>query len=410
MGKIFCLFLIFAALLTGCGQSGQGDADVIKQLKISLDGELITLSQPSLLKNDIVYITLEDMAGLPGIKIDYDKSTGKITATRNEASLTMQIDQPLKPGDINGPTPFLNQGRVYLPFRDTLHNLNYNSQQETAADGTIVITLEKLGYDVADLYHRFDDNELKAAEAALAKGITIADPQNDWAPISEGVQPDGRMDNGNPYPISFTDVKSVTLGADSQYFYVKVDLYGIIPADVTYWENKDQKKTDFIHGFGCNVVLDRFFNRNTGKEDTGMMQLGLSYIEGNIWGFMTNPVFYTPPVVGLSSYATPSGIKDERNEELYSTTSGQGLVAGGAGTNYVIGAFPLSTFGLQPGDVVELEVSMETGSLLFHHECVDVILDSGYKAGDTIRYKLGSDTYENLGPPQNMIKLTPAAS
>jgi hypothetical protein len=294
-------------------------------------------------------------------------------------------------------------------LRDTVQGLGYDSKEEKSPDGTVHITLVKLGYDVEDLWHRFSTDELKAAETALAVGVTITDTEADWAPISEGVQPDGRMDNGKPYPIAFTDVKSATFGADSQYLYLKVELYGEIPQDVVYWDNKDKNKQDFVHSFGCNLGLSNFYNRNTGKADTGLMQLGLSYIEGNIWTNPGNPTFYSPPVVAISNFATLSGSKDERNEDIYTVANGKGLVGGGAGTNYVIGAFPLSNFGLQLGDVIEFDLSMETGSLLFHHECVDVILDAGYKAGETIRYQLGANTYENLGPAKGLLPLTKGA-
>jgi hypothetical protein len=229
--------------------------------------------------------------------------------------------------------------------------------------------------------------------------VTIDDPQGDWAPISEGIQPDGRMDNDNPYPLGFTDVKSVTFGADANYLYLKVELYEVIPNDVVYWDNTEFQKQDFISGMGCNLALLRFFNRNIGKEDTGLMQLGLSYIVGNIHTYLANPEFYQPPVVAISNFATPSGNKDEYNEDTYLTANSKGRVGGGAGLNFLIAAFPLNEYGLKLGDTIEFDLAMEVGSLLFHHECVDVILDCGLKAGETIRYQLGANTYENLGPP-----------
>jgi hypothetical protein len=406
MGKIFCILLILVTLLTGCGQSSQNSAAENKQIKIDLEGKQVTLTQPALVKNDTVYIALEDMAGLPGIKIDYDKTTGQITATRNASTMDMKIDQPLKAGDTKGPAPFMNKGVVYLPLRDTLHGLDYNSQEQKSNDGTITIILEKLGLDTDSLWKHFSAEELKVAEAALAAGVTITDPQHDWAPINEGTQPDGRSDNGHPYPLDFTDVKTATFGADSQYLYLKVEFYGVIPKDVVHWHNELLNKDDIIFSFSCNLGLGNFQNRNTGKPDGGLMQLGLGYIEGNIWNYLKDPVFYSTPVVAISNFATNTGTKDEHNEDIYAVSNGKGLVSGGAGTNYLIGAFPLSNFGLQLGDFIEFNLSVETGSLLFHHESIDIILDSGFKEGETIRYKLGDNTYENLGPPKNMPPLT----
>jgi len=399
MKQVLCLFFILVVLFAGCSQSNQNEVTETTHIKIILGGEEVILTKPALLKNDNVYISLEDMDSLPGIKITYNESTGEITAMRNTANLTMQLGQPLKPGDNNGPSPFLNQGVVYLPLRDAIQYLEYNSQQETSPDETIVITLIKLGFDISDLWHPFSTSELSAAEAALAAGVTILDPQGDWASVSEGIQPDGRTDNTHPYPLDFTDVKSVTFGADSQYLYLKVELYDVIPNDVVYWDNTELQKQDFISGMGCNLALMHFFNRNIGRDDTGLIQLGLSYIEGNIWTFLENPVFYTPPVVAISNFATPSGNKDNHNEDIYLVSNSEGRVGGGAGTNYFMAAFPLSNFGLQLGDTIEFNLALEVGSLLFHHECVDVILDCGFKTGETIRYQLGANTYENLGPP-----------
>jgi hypothetical protein len=407
MWKIPGLFFIFIMLVTGCGQTGQSNLLQQNQVSIILKAEQIALSQPALVQKETVYVSSDDLANLPGLKVSYDQNTGEITATGKDVTFPMKVGQPFKEGDKNGPKPFLEKGVLYLPLCDTVSRLGYKATEEKSQNGTFAVTLEKLWQDAYDAWKPFSAKELKAAEAALAAGVTITDPANDWAPISEGTQPDGRMDNGNPYPISFTDVKSMTFGADSQYLYLKVELYDIIPTKVVYWQNTEFNKEDFIHSFSCNFGLSHFLNRNTGKADGGLMQLGVSYVEGDPRDNLVNPKFLNPPVVAISNFATVTGNKDKNNEDTYNVSNGDGRTGGGAGKNYVIGAFPLSNFGLQFGDVIEFDFSMETGSKLFHHECVDVILDCGYKAGETIRYKLGANTYESLGPPANMLPLTP---
>jgi len=399
MKKILFFLLILVILFTGCDQTEQTTVASSAQVILKVNDEEVLLIQPAIIKNDVVYISLEDFGYLPGIEFTYKTSTGEITVTRHGTQLVMHIDEPLKPDDVNGPTPFLYQNKAYLPLCDAISYLEYHPIQDTLPDGTIVITLEKQGHDAEDMWRPFSATELMAAAAALEAGVTINDPESDWAPISEGVQPDGRMDNDNPYPLPFTDVKSVTFGADHQYLYLKVEFYDVIPEDVVYWDNEELNEQDFITGMGCNLALTHFFNRNIGKDDEGLMQLGLSYIVGNIHTFLENPEFYIPPAVGISNFATPSGTKDQYNEDVYLVSNSNGRVGGGAGTSYLLAAFPLIEYGLQPGDVIEFNLSVEVGSLLFHHECVDVILDCGLKAGETIRYQLGSDTYENLGPP-----------
>jgi hypothetical protein len=413
MKKSFLLLIFSIMLLSGCNQSDNSkETPVINssQVKIVLKGEEITLSQPLLIRKDVVYITISDLASLPGITTEYTQTDGKVIAARGEASFTLTIGQPLKEGDKNGPRPFLQQDMVYIPFCDTINRLNYKAETETSPDGTLIITLEKLGFDFVDYLDmltadKFSDVELRAAETALAQGVTITDPENDWAPISEGIQEDGRMDNDKPYPISFTDIKSVTFGADSQYFYLKFEFYGVIPDDMLVYENTDLGKTDFISGIGASLGLRRFYNRNTGKDDEGGMQISISYVQGDNQRYSDTPNLLVPPVVSIENQATLSGRKYENGDDIYAVSDSNGQGAGGAGTNYLMGAFPLSEYGLWLGDIIEGSLGIEVGSKLFHHESIDVVLDCGYKAGATIRYQLGAGTWENLGPSDKLLPL-----
>jgi hypothetical protein len=405
MIRFFYIIPVIIALLAGCYQSGnRGEQDFQPaRVNIILNNESVALTQPPLLRKDAVYVAADDLSSLPGIKIDYNQVTGEISTSRSDTVFSMRIGQPLKEGDKNGPRPFLNQDVVYIPFCDAISRLNYSTRTEKSNDGTLTVILEKMGFDITDIWKPFSVSELKAAEDALAKGITLDDPRGDWAPISEGIQPDGRSDNAYPYPLAFTDVRKIRIGADSKYLYLKVELDDVIPGKLVYYENPQQQKTDYIASMCTNLGLGRFFNRNTGKDDAGLMQLGVSFIEGEQNG-VENPRVFEPPAVATSSFATVTGEK-RNGEDVYAVSEGKGSVAGGPGRNYAVGAFTLSNFGLQIGDVIEFDISMEVGSKLFHHESVDVMLDCGYKAGETIRYRLGSDTYEKLGPPKNMLPL-----
>jgi hypothetical protein len=413
MTKILCLALWIIFTLTACNQSSDAQDGQVGQsarVKIMLNGEMVALAKPPLLLKDVVYVSKDDISSLPGIAIEYNQSTGEITTKRLENTFIMNIGQPLKVGDKNGPVPFLQQEIVYIPFCDTISHLNYNAQTDKSSDGTIIITLEKFGFDVVDYMKmvtgvKFSVDELKAAETALTQGITITDPQNDWALISEGVQGDGRKDNGKPYPIAFTDIKSVTLGADSLYLYLKYEFYAMLPEKLVYHDNPDLGKTDFISGLGGGFFLSQFYNRNTGKNDEGGMSISITWVQNDSQQYTDKPNVFTPPIVNIQNQATLTGSKFENGDDRYKVDNNNGRVAGGAGTSYIIGAFPLKEFGLQFGDTVEGSMGIEVGSKLFHHECCDVALDCGYKAGATIRYKLGTNSYENLGPPDNMIPL-----
>jgi hypothetical protein len=404
--NFFILLLVLPFLLTACASSGQSETSDGTQCKVMLDKDIMTLTQPALVQEGEVYISSTDIATLPSVSINYTAATGEIVITGKDVTLDLKIGEPLKAGDKNGLKPFLNKGILYLPLVDVAMRLSFGVQIDQAPDGMTVITLIKQWTDAQDQWQLFSEEELKTVDEILAKGITINDPQNDWAPINEGIQPDGRKDNGYPYPISFTDVKRVSFGADEQYLYIKIEMYDILPEKVVSWENTEFNKTDYIFGMGCNLGLSRFFNRNIGKDDQGLMQTGIRWIEGGDRENVTNPKFVSPPTIGTSSFATPTGEKDQYNEDISAMASGEGKVAGGAGKNYFLGAFPLKNFGLQLGDVIEFSISVEVGSQLFHHECIDNILNNNYKQGDTIRYKLGEGKYENLGPDKGLLPLT----
>jgi hypothetical protein len=320
----------------------------------------------------------------------------------------MQIGQPLKPGDKNGPKPFLNQGTAYIPLSAGIECLYYKVQTQKDPDGTLVVTLEKEGFDSSDYLKmvtgtKFTEEELKAAETALAQGVTIADPPNDFYQYPPGcVEGDGRPDNTKPYPLAFTDIKSVTFGADSQYFYLRVDFYDVLPAQLPYYQNSDLGMTDFITGIGGGLFLTHFHNRVTDKDDGGSFQISISYVQTDDKEYTDQPNLFTPPVVNLLNNATITDKKYPNGDNIFSISDNNGRAGGGAGKNYLIGAFPYQELGLQPGDVIEGFFGIETNSKIFHHERIDTVLDCGWKMGDTIRYRLGANTYENLGPPSNM--------
>ena len=83
------------------------------------------------------------------------------------------------------------------------------------------------------------------------------------------------------------------------------------------------------------------------------------------------------------------------------------MIGGGSGYDYILGAYPLSLFNLEIGDKVTFSISTETGSAKYHHEAINFLLDQpdvNAKAGATIEYILGSNTYKNLGVAKEMIK------
>ncbi len=242
------------------------------------------------------------------------------------------------------------------------------------------------------------EEELTIALQALANGITIADAQNDYAEVKEGViQGDGRPDNPRPWAMPFTDLKNVTVGADDEYIYVKYQFYAVIPSEL------QRNDTDYITSVCINFDLINYYNHNINQIDgSGLMQTGITYAVGNKEDAKVNdqtPV-YNPPVVGTSTFgAANSEVKDENGEDTYGISSGEGKVYGGAGFDYVIAAFPFSNLGLQKNQEIIFSVSAESGSKVYHHQSIDPLLDFGsYKSGKRITWVIGSNTYTSEIP------------
>lgn len=243
--------------------------------------------------------------------------------------------------------------------------------------------------------HAFTSSELTAAENALAIGIKIDDPQNDWVRTPDTVtQHDSKPDNLNPYPLPWTDLNSVSVGADYEYIYFKFQFWGNIPREIVTYNG------DRILGGGYQVRQMTF---GSGEYDWAQLQIGLHYTD------CTNEsLIATMPQLHHEAMISPTGETDENGETVYSIFSREGLIGGGADTDYLLAAYPLKLFNLSYGDNTTFNFGAEFTSDIYHHCAIEHLLDSGNpKAiqGATIQYTIGSDTYTNLGvPPDAYIK------
>ncbi len=238
------------------------------------------------------------------------------------------------------------------------------------------------------------EDQLAHANEVIAAGVSIDDEQNDWYHFPEGsIQGDGKPDNPNTYPLPYTDIRNVSFGADADYFYIKYTFWGEMPSSLQTYNEDDMK-------FFCqNVSISKYTDEN-GTSQVGMWQIGTSYIESDEKDKTLEATMNyreTTPYSALSSFGGQNGT-DKNSEAIYTIQSSRGLVSGGAGYNYIIGAFPLSILYLQLGDTIEISIAYEANSRIYHHESVDLMLANGdSKEGDTIRYVLGSNIYENIG-------------
>lgn len=84
------------------------------------------------------------------------------------------------------------------------------------------------------------------ANAALAKGITIEDPQNDF--LNKDLL-GKEMDLEKSYTLPYMDIKSLSVGMDDKYFYYKTSVWGTIP------KKPGQVNGDYIVGCGPQLSL-----------------------------------------------------------------------------------------------------------------------------------------------------------
>jgi len=227
----------------------------------------------------------------------------------------------------------------------------------------------------------FTTDELQAANIALKNGIIIEDPENDFYPIPHGTiqKEDNRPDNSDPYPIPWTDLKSVNIGADKNYLYVKSTFWGQFPNERTIYNG------DLVWGSGVKLTNFKFKNKES-KIDSADMSDTIRYDN--------------EPIPGLLHSAMISPTITVNFELQFKTTTGEGMITGGPGFDYILAAYPLKNYDLKLGDEVTFDASSESGSDKFHHEAIDLLLDqTNSKFGKTLIYKIGSNTYSILSNP-----------
>jgi hypothetical protein len=218
---------------------------------------------------------------------------------------------------------------------------------------------------------KMGSGEVEKAEFALAKGFSLSDPQKDFVIMGSDKEEVMSTDTNNqsPYVVDYLDIKETQFGADSDYLYYKVIFYGTIP-----------KLPEAIDG-------DRLIN--IGNKIHVMNEQGLDQI-------VLHTDFGWEPVIKLPALNTsydwcPTGI--EWPEEARMSCHGRNSkVAGGGGTDYILGALPLKEVGLKYGDKIYVSVAEEAKSELYSHAAVDVLQGVGKMPG-FITWQIGSNKY-----------------
>jgi hypothetical protein len=238
----------------------------------------------------------------------------------------------------------------------------------------------------------FNSSHLIAMENALSKGVKIEDAQNDWITTPDTL-PEGEIDNENPYPLPWTDIRSVSFGADDEYMYFKFQFWGNFPRNPVAYEG------DLINGGGAQVCQMTF---GPGVHDWAQLQTTLSYMDEA----STSKVAEMPRLIH-EAMISPTGQRDEQLDDIYEKFTREGLIGGGADTDYLLTAYPMKLFGFKCGDTITFHLVSEFKSQKYHHVAKDYVLavaDPLAGHGERIKYVLCSNTYEKLGVPADAYK------
>lgn len=286
------------------------------------------------------------------------------------------------------PTLLLSALMVYIIVRNS-------SQNE---ESTIIPTQEEMkkdqdGYEIVDPYwwsSKLTDQELVDASEALSTGIKINDDQNDFYHPPEGtIQPDGMPDNPNPFPIPFTDLKSVSIGADDENLYIKYEYGGVFPDQAPTYQG------EMIYDVGAKVAQMHYVTKS-GIADQADVAGSVMLYDGD-----AKRTFAIGRL--LNEYRiTPTGNYDETGDETFERSGqDQGKIFGGSGYNYVLCMLPLSLFDIELGTEITFESGSEAHSASFHHEAIDNLGVGDLQFSPIFTHVLGSDSYQVSPNPWN---------
>jgi len=199
----------------------------------------------------------------------------------------------------------------------------------------------------------FTSLQLEQANRILGNRTSLNDLESDWIGL-HGTETHGKIaNNPNPYPADFGDYKRLTLAADSQYLYVKTEVYGAFPSSFS--------EVPSFSGDKIQSVIMKLIIVNDDNEMQALMIGGVNYHAGLF------------PSLIRYFFVHYIGIID--GEEAFQDQYFEGLITGGFGCDYIIQAFPLEKLGLQQGDTIRIQAFLEAGSDKYHHALIDNLND-----------------------------------
>lgn len=245
--------------------------------------------------------------------------------------------------------------------------------------GILIVLVLLVLYLYYYVWMKMGKSEISKAEAAFAKGIEVTDAQHDFVMMGTNKEEVQSTDtnNASPYDVPYLDIKSAQLGADEQNIYYKVSFYGQFPT-----------RPGNVNGDNFMAIGDKIHIVDEKGEDQIVLHSDFGW----------------QPVISLPSLNTsydwcPTGIEWPESARM-SCHADDAKIAGGNGTDYIMGAIPLKRIGLKTGQTIYIVIDEETKSVKYTHAAVDVLAGNG-KSGGIIKWAIGSNKFEiNNNPRQ----------
>ncbi len=211
------------------------------------------------------------------------------------------------------------------------------------------------------------EEQLSQATAVLEQGIYLEDEQNDFYRVIDG------------FGLPQFDLKSVTLGSDEMYLYVKYELYGEV-------DKRTEIDGQNMRGMGFNATL-RTPEKQLVVTDYGTGVTTLLYVGQDL---RKEGIFATTYFIDV-----PEGMSETEWLTSGLTVSNEGTLLGmGPNNDTILVAWPLDVLGLEIGDTVWYTGETENGSETEDHLVIDNLLDyPGVKCTGTVNFKIGEIDY-----------------
>lgn len=239
------------------------------------------------------------------------------------------------------------------------------------AIGIIILLIGIALYGYYYVWMKMSSKMISNAETAFSNGISIDDSKGDFVMMGTDKEEVMSTDKNNPspYQVDYLDIKSGQFGADDDYLYFRIKFYAKIPK----WPE--------------SVSGDRLLN--IGDKLHIMTKDGVEQVVVHS-DFGWEPVIKIPASNTSYDYC-PTGIEWPESARM-SCNGRDSKIAGGGGTDYIMGALPLKKLGLKAGETLYLSLDEESKSNKFTHAAVDMLAGTG-KMAAVVAWEVGTNKF-----------------